>query len=178
MFCLLHVEASKVPCNSMESIITVFLSSPTTHNHWLEFVGCDIIEKYFKTASGVGGVYQVAEKRCVSGEHKSLTVPVGEPLFPLGWLADFPGLHLKRLDLQVFVCEDTETQAARFDATCESLDLLGIGPLTFSELLSSWDVLENVIRASVRYSNVLIFPKYYLCMQSSIIQETMASCQS
>ena len=94
----------------------------------------------------------------MSGEHKLLSVPVGEPLFPLGWLADYPGLRLKRLDLQVVVCEDTETQAARFDATCESLDLLG---RSADILLVTFQVavLGNVIRASVRYSNVLIFPK-------------------
>ena len=101
-FCLLHVEASKVPCNSMESIITAFLSCPTTHNQWLEFVGCDIIEKSFKTVSSEFqgseefGLYQVAEKRCMSGEHKSLSVPVGEPLFPLGWLADYTPDYVSR----------------------------------------------------------------------------------
>jgi hypothetical protein len=43
----------------------------------------------------VRGVWSLpgGQKRCVSGEHKSLTVPVGEPLFPLGWLADYPGLY-------------------------------------------------------------------------------------
>ena len=111
----------------MQSIVTAFLSCPTTHNQWLEFVGCDIIEKSFKTVSSEFqgseefGLYQVAEKRCVSG----LSVPVGEPLFPLGWLADYPGLRLKRLDLQFIFPEDESNQTAKFDATREALDLFG-----------------------------------------------------
>ena len=61
----------------------------------------------------------------MSGEHKSLSVPVGEPLFPLGWVADYPGLRLKRLDLQFIFPEDERNQTAKFDATREALNLFG-----------------------------------------------------
>ena len=50
-------------------------------------------------------------------------VPVGEPLFPLGWLADYPGLQLKRLDLQFNFPEEESNQTSKFDATREALDL-------------------------------------------------------
>ena len=50
-FKLLHVEASKVPCNAMESIIMAFLNSPTTHDMCLEFIACQIVDKSFQTVS-------------------------------------------------------------------------------------------------------------------------------
>ena len=52
-------------------------------------------------------------------------VPVGEPLFPLGWLTDYPGLRLKRLDLQFNFPEEESNQTSKFDATREALDLFG-----------------------------------------------------
>ena len=64
------------------------------------------------------------EKRCIAGEHKSLSVPVGEPLFPLHWLVEYPSLRLQRLDLQLVVPEDVGSQAAKFNATCEALHML------------------------------------------------------
>ena len=96
------------------------------------------------------------------------------------WLADYPGLRLKRLDLQVVVCEDTETQAARFDATCESLHLLGrsadILRVTF-QLGRFRECHQSVCKIQDTQMS-LSFRNNYLCMQTSIIQETMASCQS
>ena len=127
----LHVTACRIPCNAMESMVTALLNSPTSHDQYLDFIGCYIMEKCTKTITRDCGLqqseefrlYQVAEGRCIAGEHKSLSVPVGEPLFPLQWLADYPGLRLKRLDLQLIVPEDTESQAARFSATSEALNL-------------------------------------------------------
>ena len=132
-FRLLHIQQSKITCNSMESMITAFLNNPTCHEQSLLFLICDVIDKNYNTLSSECrlqeseefGLYQVTEKRCVAGEHKSLSVPGGEPLFPLHWLADYPGLRLKRLDIQVIVPRDAETQAAKFGGTREALDLLG-----------------------------------------------------
>ena len=133
-FQLLHVESSKIPCNSMESMITAFLNNPTYHDQCLEFCSCEVLKKSLKTLSlsecelqqsEEFGLYEVAERWCIAGEHKSLSVPVGEPLFPLQWLADYPGLRLKRLDLQLIVPKDMESQAARFSATSEALNLFG-----------------------------------------------------
>ena len=129
----LRIIDCKVPSNSMESIIASFLSNASSHTQSLEFFGCCVLEKCLRTVprefrlqkSEEFGLYQVAEKRCVSGEHKSLSVPVGEPLFPLGWLADYPGLHLKKLDLQFIFPEDEINQTAKFDATREALNLFG-----------------------------------------------------
>ena len=149
------MEASKVPCNSMESIITAFLSCPTSHNQWLEFVGRDIIEKSFRTVSSEFqgseefGLYQVAEKRCVSGENKSLSVPVGAPLFLLAgrlpWDYVSRDLICKLLFARIQRLKRPGSMRHVSPFTCL------VGLLTFSALLSSWDVLGNVIRASVRY---------------------------
>ena len=67
----------------------------------------------------------MAEGRCIAGEDKSLSVPVDEPLFPLQWLADYPRPRVKRLDLQLIIPKDRESQAARFSATSEALNLFG-----------------------------------------------------
>ena len=111
------------------------LNSPTTHDMCLEFIACQMVDKSFQAVSSEYqlqeeseefGLYQVVgEKRFIAGEHKSLSVPVGEPLFPLHWLVYYPSLRLQRLDLQLVVPEDVRSQAAKFNATCEALHMLG-----------------------------------------------------
>ena len=127
-FKLLHVEHSNIPRNSLESIVCAFLSSPTCHDQHLEFDCCEIIDNCFRTLSSECRYKEIClyqgEKVCIAGEHKSLTVPAGEPLFPLHWLAvDYPGLRLQRLDLQLFLPYVTEDQVPKIESTCETLNL-------------------------------------------------------
>ena len=127
-FKLLHVEHSNIPRNSLESIVCAFLSSPACHDQRLEFVHCEVIDNCFRTLSSECRYKEIClyqgEKVCIAGEHKSLTVPAGEPLFPLHWLAvDYPGLRLQRLDLQLILPYVTENQVPKIESTCETLNL-------------------------------------------------------
>ena len=127
-FKLLHVEYSNIPRNSLESIVCAFLSSPACHDQHLEFVRCEVIDNCFRTLSSECRYKEIClyqgEKVCIAGEHKSLTVPAGEPLFPLHWLAvDYPGLRLQRLDLQLILPYVTEDQGPKIESTCETLNL-------------------------------------------------------
>ena len=130
-FQLLRVESSKVAFNAMKKMITAFLNNPACHDQCLEFFSCEVVGNFIDMPLPLGecelqvasDLHKAVEQRCVAGEHKSLSVPVGEPLFPLQWLADFTGFRLKRLDLQLIVPYDIESQEYCFSETSEALGL-------------------------------------------------------
>ncbi|CAI8049855.1 hypothetical protein GBAR_LOCUS27447 [Geodia barretti] len=78
-------------------------------------------------------------------------VPVGEPLFPLGWLADYPGLQLKRLDLQFNFPEEESNQTSKFDATREALDLFARSAVLSTRPVSHFSAATTASRPSPQF---------------------------
>ena len=98
-FKFLRVEHCEVPSNTIESMISVFLSSPTSHAQTLELECCYIGDQSFNTESYDYSLIKLTETQCRCGEFKSLSFLANSSRVPLQWLFQYPGLHLKRLEL-------------------------------------------------------------------------------
>lgn len=95
----LHVESCKVPSNTIKSMISTFLSCPTTHCQSLRFIHCDIVTDSSETYAHAFPLIKPTRAPCVCGEFKSLSIRVNNPLLPIQWLFEYPSLQLKRLEL-------------------------------------------------------------------------------
>ena len=99
-FKLLRVTRCTIPANSVESMISTFLSNPTTHDQSLEFLECDITDRCDKTYSKEFPLLIQTNTPCVCGEHKSLSISLGHsPAFSERWLFEYSDLKLNRLNL-------------------------------------------------------------------------------
>ena len=98
-FKLLLLSKCRVPVNSVMSMISIFLSSPTDHEQRLEFIDCKIVETSSDIYSDSFPFVSPTSAPCVCGEHKSLCVNVDSPLFYPQWLFEYPKLQLNRLEL-------------------------------------------------------------------------------
>ena len=98
-FKLLSLSKCRVPVNSVKSMISTFLSSPTDHEQRLEFIDCKIVEMSSDIYSDSFPLVSPTSAPCVCGEHKSLCVNVDSPLFHPQWLFEYPKLQLNRLEL-------------------------------------------------------------------------------
>ena len=97
-FMFLRVSLCHIPINSFETMISIFLNSPTSHDQSLEIEDCEFTVECNDTFPDYPLSKQVREQ-CVCGEHKSLSIPVNNPRFSPQWLFDYPNLQLKRLEL-------------------------------------------------------------------------------
>ena len=95
----LTIESCKVPCNTIITIISTFLSSPTSHCQSLQIIHCDIVTDSNETYSHAHPLIKPTGAPCVCGEFKSLSIRVNNPLLPIQWVFGYPNLHLKRLEL-------------------------------------------------------------------------------
>lgn len=100
-FMLLRVSLCHVPVNSIKTMISIFLNSPTTHDQTLEIKDCEITVDCNDTFPEFPFVKQV-KNQCICGEHKSLSVQVNNPCFIPQWIFDYPNLRLKRLELSYY----------------------------------------------------------------------------
>ena len=98
-FKFLRVERCEVPSNAIESMISVFLSSPTSHAQTLELECCDIVDQSFETHSYDYSLIKPMETPVTCGEFKSLSFLATNSRVPLQWLFQYPGLRLKGLEL-------------------------------------------------------------------------------
>ena len=100
-FKFLSVISCHVPCNTVESMVNSFLSSPTTHAQSHNLGHCLIVDKSLETLPNHELIKPVP-LQCVSGEYKSLSLPVFSPLCPPQWLLGYQNLRLKRLELNYY----------------------------------------------------------------------------
>ena len=91
------MERCEVPSNTIESMISVFLSSPTSHAQTLELECCDIVDQSFETHSYDYSLIKPMETPVSLA--KSLSFLATNSRVPLQWLFQYPGLRLKRLEL-------------------------------------------------------------------------------
>ena len=103
-FKLLRVTRCTIPANSVKSMISTFLSNPTSHDQSLEFLECDITDRCNKTYSKEFPLLIQTNTPCVCGEHKSLSISLGQnPEFSEQWLFKYPNLRLKHLQLHYII---------------------------------------------------------------------------
>ena len=98
-FKLLRLTNCKIPLNSIKSIITTFLSSPTDHDQSLEFIDCEVTKNSLGTYSSSFPLINNTTTPCICGEHKSLIFFMNWPLFTPQWLFEYPKLKLKQLKI-------------------------------------------------------------------------------
>ena len=77
-FKTLKVLRGKVPRNALESMVSVFLSSPTSHAQSLDLSECEVGNVQFSTILNYELVQPI--HLCNSGEFKSLNFPACSPL--------------------------------------------------------------------------------------------------
>ena len=115
-FKFLSVISCHVPCNTVESMVNSFLSSPTTHAQSLDLGRCLIVDKSLDTLPNHELIKSVP-LQCVSGEYKSLSLPVFSPLCPPQWIFGYQNLRLERLELNCMY--DTGYQNLSVEAVSE-----------------------------------------------------------
>ena len=117
-FKFLSVISCHVPCNTVESMVNLFLSSPTTHAQSLNLGHCLIVDKSLETLPNHELIKSVP-LQCVSGEYKSLSLPVFSPLCPPQWLFEYQNLWLKRLELNYYPgSQNVSTEAVSELSNC------------------------------------------------------------
>ena len=80
-------------------MISVFLSSPTSHAQTLELEYCNVVGQLFETHSYDYSLIKPMETPVTCGEFKSLSFLANSSRVPLQWLFQYPVLQLKRLEL-------------------------------------------------------------------------------
>ena len=119
-FKFLRVEHCEVPSNTIKSMISVFLSSPTSHAQTLELECCDIVDQNFKTYNDYS-LTKPMETPVTCGEFKSLNFLSNSSHVPLQWLFKYPGLRLKRLELFYNGIKSSSLQLSNLQSFSESL---------------------------------------------------------